>query len=113
MEGLLCSRGLRRDKRCQDNVREDNHGKPSERFRRLRPLRPHQTIEGIWYQFIGNNLATTKFTRDLGETANKRWRTSATWPSLIPGARILGKLSLRVEGSKMLTIIQAQSPAHI
>src|SRR2546428_543360 len=43
---------------------------------------------------------------------NRRGRTAATWPCLIPSA-YSWDASLPVEGSKMLTIIQAQTPKHI
>src|SRR5256886_9822327 len=43
---------------------------------------------------------------------NRRGRTMAMWPSLIPSA-YSWEASLPVEGSKMLTIIQAQTPKHI
>src|SRR5207245_10372125 len=44
--------------------------------------------------------------------SEQKGRTTATWPSLIPSA-YSWEASLPVEGSKMLTIIQAQTPEHI
>ena len=44
--------------------------------------------------------------------SEQKGRTTATWPSLIPSA-YSWEASLPVEGSKMLTIIQAQTPKHI
>src|SRR3989442_9312169 len=44
--------------------------------------------------------------------SERKGRTTATWPSLIPGA-YSWEASLPVEGSKMLTIIQAQTLEHI
>src|SRR5438093_590186 len=69
VEGLRGCGGLRGDEQRQDSVHEGGHGKPSDRFGRLRSPRPPQTIERIRYQLIGNNLATTQFMAGSGETA--------------------------------------------